>query len=186
MVRLDKIYTKGGDGGLTSLGDGKRVKKSSLRVRCYGDIDESNSVIGIAMFHCSEKLKKSLSIIQNDLFDIGADLCVPGDVKGALRLKKNRVEFLENEIDDINKGLGTLKSFILPGGSLASSYLHLARCIVRRSERKISNLMDSESINEEILKYVNRLSDYLFVSARFENKKIGDVLWKPGKFQDRS
>ena len=96
------------------------------------------------------------------------------------------MEFLENEIDDINKGLGTLKSFILPGGSLASSYLHLARCIVRRSERKISNLMDSESINEEILKYVNRLSDYLFVSARFENKKIGDVLWKPGKFQDRS
>ena len=134
MVRLDKIYTKGGDKGLTSLGDGKRVKKNSLRVNCYGDIDESNSVIGIAIYHCSEKLKKSLSIVQNDLFDIGADLCVPGDIKNGLRLKKNRVVFLENEIDDINKGLGDLKSFILPGGSLASSYLHIARCIVRRSE----------------------------------------------------
>ena len=186
MVRLDKIYTRGGDKGSTSLGDGSRVKKNSLRVRCYGDIDESNSVIGIAKYHCSEKLKESLSIIQNDLFDIGADLCVPGQIKNGLRLKKNQVEFLENQIDDINKNLGALKSFILPGGSLASSYLHLARCVVRRSERKISNLMDSEPINEEILKYVNRLSDYLFVSARFENKKIGDVLWKPGKFQDRS
>ena len=186
MVRLDKIYTRGGDKGLTSLGDGSRVKKNSLRVKCYGDIDESNSVIGIAIYHCSEKVKKTLSIIQNDLFDIGADLCVPGDIENGLRLKKNRVQFLEKEIDDINKGLDSLKSFILPGGSPAASYLHLARCIVRRSERKISNLMDSEPINEEILKYVNRLSDYLFVGARFENKKIGDVLWKPGKFQDRS
>ena len=186
MVRLDKIYTKGGDSGSTSLGDGTRVKKNSLRVKCYGDIDESNSAIGIAMYHCSEKLKQSLSIVQNDLFDIGADLCVPGDTKNGLRLKKNRVEFLENEIDNINKGLGALKSFILPGGSIASSYLHLARCIVRRSERKISYLMESEHVNDEILKYINRLSDYLFVSARFENKKIGDILWEPGRFQDRS
>ena len=186
MVKLDKIYTKGGDTGYTSIVGGKRVKKSSHIIEAVGYVDELNAFLGLLANYLKPNQKNVILNIQNDLFDIGADLCVPGDVKEALRLKKNRVEFLENEIDDLNKGLGTLKSFILPGGSLASSYLHLARCIVRRSERKISNLMDSESINEEILKYVNRLSDYLFVSARFENKKIGDVLWKPGKFQDRS
>ena len=184
MVRLDKIYTRGGDKGLTSLGDGERVSKHSLRVMSYGDIDEVNAVIGVSIIHCSSILKKNLSIIQNDLFDIGADLCMPdSSKKKKLKLNPEQVSFLEQEIDLMNNSLDDLKSFILPGGSLASSYLHFARCVTRRSERHLSNLNQYEPVNQEVFKYVNRLSDFLFVAARYENKNTGDTLWEPGKFQ---
>lgn len=184
MVKLDKIYTRGGDKGLTSLGNGQRVSKHSLRVVSYGDIDEVNAVIGILINHCSTDLKKNLSIIQNDLFDIGADLCMP-DVSNKKKLKLNpeQVVFLEREIDVMNKSLDDLESFILPGGTIASCYLHFARCVVRRSERSLSNLNEYESVNREVFKYVNRLSDFFFVAARYENRNIGDTLWEPGKFQ---
>ena len=184
MVKLDKIYTRGGDKGLTSLGNGQRVSKHSLRVVSYGDIDEVNAVIGILINHCSTDLKKNLGIIQNDLFDIGADLCMP-DVSNKKKLKLNpeQVVFLEREIDVMNKSLDDLESFILPGGTIASCYLHFARCVVRRSERSLSNLNEYESVNREVFKYVNRLSDFFFVAARYENRNIGDTLWEPGKFQ---
>ena len=184
MVKLDKIYTRGGDNCKTSLGNGQRVSKHSLRVMSYGDIDEVNTVIGILINHCSNDLKKNLGIIQNDLFDIGADLCMP-DVSNKKKLKLNpeQVCFLEREIDLMNKSLDDLKSFVLPGGTVASCYLHFARCVVRRSERSLSNLNEYESVNQEVLKYVNRLSDFFFVAARYENRNTGDILWEPGKFQ---
>ena len=181
MVKLDKIYTRGGDKGLTSLGDGSRVKKSDTRIRAYGDIDEANSCIGVSMVFSSKQITIVLRSIQNDLFDIGADLCFPENSKKHVTLSKKRIDFLEAEIDKINKDLSTLKSFILPSGSKSSSFLHLARSLIRRAERSIVELDKKEKVNSDILKYTNRLSDFLFVAARFENKKEGDILWIPNK-----
>ncbi len=184
MVKLDKIYTRGGDKGQTSLGNGIRVHKHNFRVVSYGEIDEANSIIGICIIYSSDELKNTLRIIQNDLFDIGADLCMPEDSKNkTLKVKKNQINFLEKQIDMMNKNLDDLKSFILPGGSKSAAYLHHARCVVRRAERSISNLTDIENVNETILKYVNRLSDFLFVASRYENRDLGDTLWEPAKYQ---
>ncbi len=183
MVKLDKIYTRGGDKGLTSLGDGKRVKKNSKRVRAYGDIDEANASIGLASCFCSQEINKILRKIQNHLFDIGGDLCIPDKDgrKKTLSFSKTATFYLEKELDKINEKLESLNSFILPGGTKSSSFLHMARTIVRRSERSIAELNSNEKINPEIIKYINRLSDFLFVAARIENKKHGDILWVPNK-----
>ena len=181
MVKLDKIYTRGGDNGLTSLGDGSRIQKSNIRIEAYGNIDEANSSIGISAAYSSDKIKVTLLNIQNDLFDIGADLCFPDKNKSKLTIKIDSINLLEKEIDMMNESLNKLESFILPGGSKASSFLHLSRSLVRRAERSIVHLNEKEYVNPDILKYVNRLSDFLFVAARFENKQDGDILWVPNK-----
>ena len=182
MVKLDKIYTRGGDKGITSLGDGKRVKKNSIRIKACGDIDEANSSVGIACCFCSPDIKKVLKKIQNHLFDIGGDLCVPEKEKEKkFSFSIIATPYLEKQIDKNNQKLETLNSFILPGGSKPSSFLHMARAIVRRSERSITELSENEKVNPEIIKYINRLSDFLFVAARIENKKHGDILWIPNK-----
>ncbi len=181
MVKLDKIYTRGGDKGLTSLGDGSRVQKSNIRIKAYGDIDEANSSIGVCISSSSKKIKDILLKIQNHLFDIGADLCFPEEWDRKVTITIEKINFLENEIDDINKNLEKLESFILPGGSQSSAFLHLSRSLVRRAERSIIELSDKERVNPDIIMYVNRLSDFLFVAARFENKKDGDILWVPNK-----
>tara|TARA_B100001093_G_C26425531_1_gene841735 strand:+ start:160 stop:732 length:573 start_codon:yes stop_codon:yes gene_type:complete len=184
VVKLDKIYTKGGDKGETSLGNGDRVKKHDPRVETYGEIEEANALIGCSLIYSSNESKNSLQRIQNDLFDLGADLCIPdSSIKKKLKVSEIQVEFLENEIDNMNLHLGKLTSFILPGGSKASSFLHLTRCVIRRAERKLTSLMEKEDVNNILLKYLNRLSDFLFVIARYENKNYGDVLWEPGKVQ---
>jgi cob(I)alamin adenosyltransferase len=190
MVKLNKIYTRTGDDGTTGLGTGARRKKYDLRVAAYGTIDEANAAIGLARLHVSGPLDAALSRIQNDLFDVGADLCTPGKGKigkgpGGARLTvtKAQVTWLEQEIDRLNADLAPLKSFVLPGGTAAAAYLHLARTIVRRAERMIAQLKDKrgESVTPELLKYVNRLSDYLFVASRYANDKgARDVLWTPG------
>ena len=181
MVKLDKIYTRGGDKGYTSLGDGSRVEKSNIRIKAYGDIDEANSSLGICVSFSAKNLKTILLEIQNHLFDIGADLCFPEKSKRYVTISIDKINFLEKEIDQMNKNLNKLESFILPGGSRLSSFLHLSRSNVRRAERSIIELNDKEDVNEDIIKYVNRLSDFLFVAARFENKKDGDILWVPNK-----
>ena len=181
MVKLDKIYTRGGDSGLTSLGDGKRVKKNSLRIRAYGEIDEVNSILGIVVCYCNEFLKKIILKIQNDLFDVGADLCIPSLNEKKIILNEQNILFLEKELDKINVNLKKLDSFILPGGTKASSFLHYARTVTRRCERTIVELSSKEKINQNIIKYINRLSDFLFVAARIENIKDGDILWVPNK-----
>jgi cob(I)alamin adenosyltransferase len=183
MVRLTRIYTKGGDKGTTSLGTGKRVPKHDLRVEAYGTIDETNAAIGIARLHTSGDADAALARIQNDLFDLGADLCAPEgpDAKERLRIIETQVERLEQEIDRMNEELAPLNSFVLPGGSAASAYLHLARTIARRAERDMTRLAESEPVNPAAIRYINRLSDHLFVLARYENDKgAKDVLWKPG------
>jgi cob(I)alamin adenosyltransferase len=190
MVVLNKIYTRTGDDGTTALGTGERRKKYDLRVAAYGTLDEANSVIGIARLHAADDaaLDAALSRIQNDLFDVGADLTTPGKGKGPggarLTVTAAQVEWLEAEIDRFNAELAPLRSFILPGGSAAAAYLHLARTVCRRAERLIAELNDKpdESVTPEVLKYVNRLSDFLFVAARHANDKgAADVLWKPGQ-----
>ncbi len=184
MVKLDKIYTRGGDKGFTSLGDGTRVKKSNQRVLVYGELDEANSIIGMCINYTSNVTKSSLQMIQNDLFDLGADICVPDNVKKSkLCITESQVENLENMIDKINTELESLTSFILPGGTKSSALLHLARCVVRRAERNLVVLEEVDKINSIIGKYLNRLSDFLFVAARYENREVGDILWKPGKSQ---
>lgn len=184
MVKLDKIYTRGGDAGETSLGGGGRVAKHDLRVAAYGTADEANAVIGLARLHTEGDADAMLKRIQNDLFDLGADLCTPAGnekAKGALRISATQVKRLEDEIDRMNTALRPLTSFVLPGGSEASAWLHLARTVVRRCERLITELAERETVNAETVKYVNRLSDHLFVLARFLNDKgAGDVLWQPG------
>jgi len=190
MVILNKIYTRTGDDGTTALGTGERRKKYDLRVAAYGTLDETNSVLGIARLHTGgdAALDAALSRIQNDLFDVGADLTTPGKGKGPggarLTVTAAQVEWLEAEIDRLNDELEPLRSFILPGGSAAAAYLHLARTVCRRAERLIAELNDrpDESVTPEVLKYVNRLSDFLFVAARHANDKgTRDVLWKPGQ-----
>jgi len=186
MVKLTKIYTRGGDGGETSLGDGRRVSKHDVRVAAYGAVDEANATLGLARLHAKGETDAMLARIQNDLFDLGADLCTPetGDDerKGqALRVVAGQVERLEREIDSMNVELKPLTSFILPGGSPASAYLHLARTVARRAERLMSELAEHEPLNQVALQYINRLSDHLFQLARLENKGgEADVLWRPG------
>jgi cob(I)alamin adenosyltransferase len=183
MVRLTRIYTKSGDKGTTALGTGKRVPKHGLRVEAFGTVDEANAAIGIARLHTSGEVDEMLARIQNDLFDLGADLCAPeGDsAKERLRIIDAQVERLEHEIDRMNGELAPLNSFVLPGGSAASAHLHLARTIARRAERDITRLAEGEPVNPAAIRYINRLSDHLFVAARWLNDKgAGDVLWKPG------
>ncbi|HUX79238.1 MAG TPA: cob(I)yrinic acid a,c-diamide adenosyltransferase [Alphaproteobacteria bacterium] len=183
MVLLTRIYTRGGDKGKTSLGTGKRVLKSSPRIAAIGDVDEANASIGIARLHAAGDIDLLLFRIQNDLFDIGADLCIPEDKenKVRLRLHSHQVAFLEKSIDLYNKSLPPLNSFVLPGGTSLSAHLHQARTIVRRAERTICILRDREPVNEIIIHYINRLSDFLFVLARYDNhQKEGDILWVPG------
>jgi cob(I)alamin adenosyltransferase len=190
MVKLNKIYTRTGDDGTTGLGTGERRKKYDLRIAAYGTTDEANAAIGIARLYTAgdAALDAALSRIQNDLFDVGADLCTPGQGKGPggarLTVTANQVAWLESEIDRLNAELSPLRSFVLPGGSKAAASLHLARTICRRGERLIAELKDEpgESVSDEVLKYVNRLSDYLFVASRYANGKgAQDVLWKPGQ-----
>lgn len=183
MVLLTCIYTKGGDKGKTSLGTGKRVLKSEPRIAAIGDVDEANASLGVARLLAAEEMDRLLFHIQNDLFDVGADVCVPEDEgnKERLRLHPHQVTFLEEKIDHYNQSIPSLESFVLPGGSSLSAHLHQARTIVRRAERTICLLKDAEPINEIILQYMNRLSDLLFVLARYDNhQKGGDVLWVPG------
>ena len=184
MVRLTKIYTRGGDKGKTSLGDGARVSKTSPRVEAYGDVDETNAVIGLVRLQTSGAEDEMLARIQNDLFDLGADLCTPEQEAPKyppLRIAQEQVDRLEQEIDRLNAELSPLNSFILPGGSAASAHLHLARTVCRRAERRMISLSDSEEVNPVAIAYINRLSDFLFVLGRYlNNKGIEDILWIPG------
>ena len=182
MVTLTRIYTKGGDKGTTSLGTGKRVPKHDPRVAAYGTVDEANAAIGLARLHADGELDPMLSRIQNDLFDLGADLCRPDiDNEQGLRIVEGQVERLEREIDAMNAKLQPLNSFVLPGGSPAAAYLHQARTIVRRAEREMTALAEREPVNPAAIRYANRLSDHLFVAARAANDwGKGDVLWQPG------
>jgi cob(I)alamin adenosyltransferase len=190
MVTLSKIYTRGGDAGMTSLGDGERRRKDDLRIEAYGTVDEANSFLGVARAALSEasneaKLSRILAAIQNDLFDLGADLCVPeqAGATSRLRVTQNQVDRLEHEIDALNADLLPLTSFVLPGGSQAAAAMHVARAVVRRAERVMVALaaQPGESVGGPALKYINRLSDFLFVAARHLNRfGEGDVLWTPG------
>ena len=184
MVKLNKIYTKTGDRGQTGLSDGSRVAKSSARIAAIGAVDETNSAIGVARLDAEGDFDAMLSRIQNDLFDLGADLSMPEDGKAEdrLRIVPAQVERLEREIDAMNAALAPLKSFVLPGGTALASHLHLARAIARRAERAIVKLAAQEAINDAAIQYANRLSDHLFVMARAANNDgMGDVLWVPGQ-----
>jgi cob(I)alamin adenosyltransferase len=189
MVVLSKIYTRTGDDGTTALGSGRRVAKYDLRVECYGTLDETNAAIGLARLHTrsDQALDAMLARIQNDLFDLGAELCYPDeskDARGRLSVSDAQVERLESEIDTLNRELQPLRSFVLPGGTQAASFLHLARTISRRAERLMVALAarPSEPVGGSALRYINRLSDFLFVAARYANDKgISDVLWVPGQ-----
>lgn len=186
MVQLTRIYTKSGDKGKTSLGNGKRVSKCSTRIEAIGAIDEVNCFLGLSVLKISDEgVRQLLLRIQNDLFDLGADLCLPDDGEPApyepLRVTHEQVVFLENKIDQYNADLSDLRSFILPGGTEAASALHLARSIARRAERWIILLSEEEAVSPQIIQYINRLSDLLFVLARWENH-LGksEILWVPG------
>ena len=184
MVRLTRIYTRTGDGGETSLGDGSRVKKSASRLAAYGTVDEANAAIGLARVSARGKVDAALARIQNDLFDLGADLSVPETskrVEGALRVPATQVTRLEREIDALNACLKPLDSFVLPGGSPCGAHLHFARTVVRRAERLVAELAAAEPINPEVLRYLNRLSDLLFVLSRHANDQdVGEKQWRPG------
>jgi cob(I)alamin adenosyltransferase len=186
MVVLNRIYTRTGDDGTTALGSGARRKKYDLRVAAYGTLDEANAVLGIVRLHTSGDFDAALGRIQNDLFDVEADLCLSEKGPGGARLTVTdaQVEWLEAQIDALNEGLAPLRSFILPGGSAASAYLHLARTVCRRAERIMVEQRDQkdEDVSAASLKYVNLLSDYLFVAGRYANDKgARDVLWAPGQ-----
>ena len=184
MVRLNRIYTKTGDKGETGLGDGTRIPKNAQRIAAYGTVDEANATIGLARLHTTGEVDAMLARIQNDLFDLGADLCVPETSEHsakALRIVDSQVDRLEREIDAMNAELSPLKSFVLPGGTPAAAYLHLARTIARRAERVMVGLSQIDPIGIPALKYMNRLSDHLFVVSRYVNDKgAKDVLWTPG------
>ncbi|HET9085389.1 MAG TPA: cob(I)yrinic acid a,c-diamide adenosyltransferase [Candidatus Limnocylindrales bacterium] len=186
MPRLTRIYTKTGDEGLTGLGGGRRVPKDSARVRAYGTVDELNSAIGVALaFGLSDRLVAELATIQNELFDLGSDLCWPSDDERRERIptvRPDHVEKLERLIDELNDTVGPLTNFLLPGGSPSAAQLHLARTICRRAEREAITLSREEPIGELVLPYLNRLSDALFVMARYENHERGvdEPLWQPG------
>jgi len=183
MVKLDRIYTKGGDGGETSLGDGSRRAKDDIRVAAYGDVDEVNAALGLVACHVPAGWGPRLYAIQNDLFDLGADLCVPENPESSrsrLRVTEEQVIALEAWIDEENGTLSPLTSFILPAGTELAARLHLARTICRRAERSLVSLARVEQVNPATLRYLNRLSDLLFVLARAANAADGDVLWTPG------
>lgn len=184
MVKLNRIYTRTGDDGMTGLADGSRRPKHALRIAAYGTADEANSVIGIVRLHAADAkdadVDAMLARIQNDLFDVGADLATPGLAATDLRAVQSQVDRLEAEIDVMNALLPPLASFVLPGGAPAAAYLHLARTVVRRTERLAVEAGELEPINPVAIKYLNRLSDHLFVLARHVNGAAGDVLWVPG------
>ena len=181
-MKLNKIYTRTGDGGSAGLVDGSRVSKSSARMSAIGEVDEANAAIGVAVAALGGgDFAYRLLNIQNELFDLGADVATPGDVEGALRIVAGQVARLEVEIDEMNQSLQPLTSFILPGGSPAVASLHLARTVVRRAERAAVALHEAEPLNPQLLAYLNRLSDHLFVAARLVAAgEGGDVLWQPG------
>ncbi|EEA93766.1 cob(I)yrinic acid a,c-diamide adenosyltransferase [Pseudovibrio sp. JE062] len=189
MVTLNKIYTKTGDDGTTALGSGERRQKHDLRIEAYGTVDETNSIVGIVRLHASKEmpvLDELLGRIQNDLFDLGADLATPdtGEDLGyePLRITVNQVSALEDAIDQMNVELTPLKSFVLPGGTPLATYLHQARTVSRRAERLVAALYQKEKVNKQALQYLNRLSDLFFVASRYANLKgEGDVLWVAGK-----
>ena len=192
MVVLNRIYTRSGDDGTTSLGSGERRKKYDLRVAAYGTLDEVNAALGIVRLHTASDaaLDAMLGRIQNDIFDVEADLCILDGSKGKgpggakLNVTAQQVEWIEQQIDILNEPLAPLRSFILPGGSPAAAYLHLARTMCRRAERLMIELRDQpgEEVTPEAIQYVNRLSDFLFVAGRHANDKgAGDVLWQPGQ-----
>lgn len=182
MVRLNKIYTRTGDSGTSGLVDGSRASKADPRFAAIGDVDEANSAIGAALLAVEDGAARAmLSRIQNELFDLGADLATPEAVEGALRIVPEQIERLEREIDRMNQDLAALTSFILPGGGRGSAALHLARAVARRAERSIVAAAAGAALNPLALAYINRLSDHLFVMARWMAKKEGgDVLWQPG------
>jgi cob(I)alamin adenosyltransferase len=192
MVVLNRIYTRTGDKGETALGSGARVSKAHLRIQAYGTVDETNATLGIVRLHTTasefQKLDAMLARIQNELFDLGADLCVPGTGKDLgyepLRILPKQYERLEAEIDDLNAELAALRSFVLPGGHPAAAHLHLSRTVCRRAERLIVELAshEGEHVSEGGIAYINRLSDFFFVASRWVNARTGgDVLWVPGK-----
>ena len=187
MVVLNRIYTRTGDQGSTGLGDGSRVPKDSLRVAAYGTVDELNATLGLARLHAAGDPETALERVQNDLFDLGADLCTPdfeGDAAAKhprLRIIAGQVGRLEAEIDAMNRDLSPLRSFVLPGGSALAAHLHLCRTVCRRAERHAVTLARAETVNPEAVRYLNRLSDWLFVAARVAHDGgAGDVLWVPG------
>jgi cob(I)alamin adenosyltransferase len=183
MVKLDVIMTRGGDGGETSLGDGARVRKDALRVEAYGTVDEANAAIGVLRLHAREDAEADamLARIQNDLFDIGADLCVPGEAGARLRVADTQSARLEAELAAMNGQMPALKSFVLPGGTAGAAAAHVARTVTRRAERLVVALAAAEEVNPAVIRYLNRLSDHLFVLARRLNSNgAGDVLWVPG------
>jgi cob(I)alamin adenosyltransferase len=186
LVKLNKIYTRTGDSGSAGLVDGSRVSKSSLRMAAIGEVDEANAAIGVAIAALDPgDVAQRLLRIQNDLFDLGDDVATPGEVDGALRIVASQVERLEREIDAMNAELAPLTSFILPSGSPTVSALHLARATVRRAERAAVALNEGEPLNPQLLAYLNRLSDHLFVAARYvASAQGGDVLWQPGGTRD--
>jgi cob(I)alamin adenosyltransferase len=184
MVVLNRIYTRTGDGGTTALANGERRKKYDPRITAYGTVDETNATLGLARLHTADQpqLDAMLARVQNDLFDLGADLCLPGHER--LRVSDAQVTRLEQEIDLLNQDLAPLTSFVLPGGSPAAAYLHLARTVARRAERVIVELAetDGEAVSPPVIKYMNRLSDFLFVASRHANHDgARDVLWVPGQ-----
>ncbi len=181
MVLIDRVITRGGDGGETSLGDGTRLRKDALRVEAYGTVDEVNAAIGILRLHCDAQADAMLARIQNDLFDVGADLCVPGEGGERLRMTDTPSLRLEAEVAEMNAAMPPLTSFVLPGGTEAAAHAHLARTIARRAERRVVTLMQAETVNPSVLRYLNRLSDHLFVLGRKLNDNAArDVLWVPG------
>jgi cob(I)alamin adenosyltransferase len=183
MVKLDVITTRGGDAGETSLGDGSRVRKDALRVEAYGTVDEANAAIGLARLHLGGDAEADamLARIQNDLFDLGADLCVPGTAADRLRVTDEQCARLEAELAAMNAAIPPLRSFVLPGGSAGAAHAHLARTVVRRAERLVVTLAGEEPVNAAVVRYLNRLSDHLFVlSRRLNGNGAGDVTWTPG------
>ena len=193
MVALNRIYTRTGDTGTTGLASGERRKKHDLRVEAYGTVDETNACLGLARLHTEGDVDAMLSRIQNELFDLGADLATPETEKPLpyepLRILDAQVERLEREIDRLNEALSPLRSFVLPGGSPAAAALHLARTVCRRAERLVVALAEKpgEAVSPAAIKYLNRLSDFLFVASRFVNDRGGgDVLWVPGKTRGES
>ncbi len=187
MVKLNKIYTRTGDKGQTGLGNGARVPKHDLRVAAYGTVDEADAALGVARCYADDEWQALLGRLQNDLFDVGADLCTPEQAEPPdppLRVSPAQVTFLESEVDRLNTHMAALRSFVLPGGTPLAAHLHLARTITRRAERLISQVVESAPEHLEALRYMNRLSDLLFVVARAANDNgESDVLWVPGANQ---
>lgn len=180
MVKIDVITTRGGDKGQTSLGDGTRLRKDALRIQAIGEVDELNAVIGLLRLQADPEADAMLARLQNDLFDLGADLCMPG-TEGGLRMTEAQCLQLEREVAAMNAAIPPLRSFVLPGGTAAAAHAHLARTVARRAERSVVALAAAEPVNPEVVRWLNRASDHLFVlSRRFNGNGAGDVLWVPG------